>query len=121
LTYSPWTPTAAGASLSSQGSSTASNTGSFTVSSTASSTVCSLAGSTTAACSKASGADSGTSPGQSTEGLEGLGHLSLNPRPSSSAAYRTSSHQPGICWLPGGLMVKQGEVYPLVASHNTVR
>jgi hypothetical protein len=31
------------------------------------------------------------------------------------------SHQPAVCWLPGGLPVQQGDVYPLVASHNTVR
>jgi hypothetical protein len=31
------------------------------------------------------------------------------------------SHQPAVCWLPGGLPVQQGNVYPLVASHNTVR
>lgn len=31
------------------------------------------------------------------------------------------SHQPALCWLPGPLPVAAGDIYPLVASHNTVR
>jgi len=31
------------------------------------------------------------------------------------------SHQPALCWLPGPLPVTAGDIYPLVASHNTVR
>jgi hypothetical protein len=110
LTYSPWTPIATGTSLARQASSTVSGTVSNSISSRVT------------ASSEASDVDfSSQDSGKSADRLESLCHLPVHPRASRTSAYRSSSQQPGVCWLPGGLMVKPGEVYPLVASHNTVR
>eukprot|EP00878_Enallax_costatus_P039770 GHUV01045673.1.p2 GENE.GHUV01045673.1~~GHUV01045673.1.p2 ORF type:complete len:114 (+),score=40.22 GHUV01045673.1:523-864(+) len=44
-----------------------------------------------------------------------------NDPSSTSSVFCVPSQQPGICWFDGEVPVKSGDVYPLVATHNTVR